>query len=350
MWFKNMQILQFQEPCKWQPDQLNEALSQKSFQPCGDFTASTMGWIAPLEEEGLLVHTIGDFMMFCLKIEEKIVPGSVVKELLEEKLEALSKIDGRRPSGKAREALKDEVFNSLLPRALAKSSKVHAYIDVRDGYLVMDVASRNKAEVFFTFLHNTVGSFPVAIPDTISPDGAMTTWLRNVQLPENFEFADACVLIDPNDKGVVRCKGQDITSENIHSFLAEGCRVTQMAMTWKEQVYFTLKNDLGVAGIRFLDVVKEQLGEINTESKAAEFDADFVIMTQTLRELIQNLMAILAEDGPGVEKEPQESESYVDVLEAESDALEDETEAEAQARDQAVTIETTRVDELAEVA
>lgn len=71
--------------------------------------------------------------MLCGKKEEKVVPGSVVNEMLQERISEIEEREARKLPAKERNRLKDELIFELLPRAFSFSKKTYAYIDSQGG-------------------------------------------------------------------------------------------------------------------------------------------------------------------------------------------------------------------------
>jgi DNA recombination-dependent growth factor C len=64
-----------------------------------------------------LTHAASGHILLCALAEEKMLPGTVVKEMLAEKVEAIEFEQGRALKKKEKEALKEEIMHTLLPRA-----------------------------------------------------------------------------------------------------------------------------------------------------------------------------------------------------------------------------------------
>jgi len=87
MWFKNIIFYRFTKPFTLTTSELETALESASFTPCGNQEAQRMGWTAPLGRYGTEhVHIIADSWIICLKKEEKILPASVIKEIVDERV------------------------------------------------------------------------------------------------------------------------------------------------------------------------------------------------------------------------------------------------------------------------
>lgn len=295
MWFKNLQLFQFTEEFTTSPEQLAEQLAGFGFSPCHGVDARSMGWVAPTgEADAPLVHAANGFIMLSLKVEEKVVPAAVVREQLNAKIAEVEIRENRKVRKKEKDSFKDEIFYSLLSRAFSKSHSVFAYIDPTDKWLVVNTTSRKKAEEFTEYLRKCLGSLKIQVPQVQAVAALLTDWLSTQKYPADFVIEDTCILQDNKASGSIRCQKQNLLSDEIQSLIEAGREVTQLAMSWHEQIGFALKEDFSVRSIRFLEGVKDQANDIFTETARARFDADFVIMTETLRGFIRALMKIFA--------------------------------------------------------
>jgi recombination associated protein RdgC len=295
MWFKNLQIYQFTKAFSISANDLETALQQQSFRPCASILPSSIGWTAPIGyvDDAPLVHQANGMILIALNIEEKILPAAVINEQLGLKVEKLQDEQDRKLSSKEKMALKDEVYADLLPRAFSKSQKMYALLDLEKQLLLIDTASRNKAEDFIVFLRKTLDSLPVAVPETVAPGMLMTKWLKAQRAPQNFEIADACVLYDSKvDGGTIRCTKQDLLSPNITAFMQEGMEVVQLQLLWKEHLRFVLRDDFSITSLKFTDAIHDLAKDIHTENAQQEMDANFVIMCQTLNEFLEQLFSL----------------------------------------------------------
>jgi recombination associated protein RdgC len=118
----------------------------------------------------------------------------------------------------------------------------------------------------------------------------MTDWLARGKMPSGLALGDECELRDSADSGaVVRCRRQDLESDEIREHLKSGKQVFQLGLTFEERLAFSLDEELVVRKLRFLDLVQDELGEAQTDSAIAELDARFALMTLELGRLFGNL-------------------------------------------------------------
>lgn len=299
MWFKNLKIYRFSKVFSINAEQLEKQLSEKSFQPCGSTQASSFGWVAPMGQtqdgnEVLLTHTIGKQTMLCVRQEERILPSSVINDALNEKLDQLQAESGRRPVGKHKQSIKDELILTLLPRAFTRSKRTYAYIDLDTQLMIVDASSNNKAEELVELLRQTLGSLPVVPLKTNKlPTILMTSWLKAKDLKDDFIIKDECELRESDDEGaILRCKRQDLSSDEIQNHLNSGKEVTKLAINWDDTIDCIIEDDLSIKRLKFSDELLEQAADDGAEDAAAQFDADFNLMSGELARFIPRLIEV----------------------------------------------------------
>lgn len=293
MWFKNLTVYRFTEPFTRTVDDVEEKLADKRFHPCGKQDMSRFGWTSPLGGiEQPLVHASNGFMMLCAKKEEKVIPPAVINEMLQERVAELEEKEARKLSGKEKSRLKDELIFELLPRAFAFSRKTHAYIDPKGGWVVVDAATPKKAEDLLSLLRQCLGSLAV-VPLTTAEKPAlmMTDWLLNQTEPNEWVIEDECELRSQSDEGsIIRCKRHDLRAPEILNHLQNDKLVIKLAMSWAERLSFVLDENLAVKRLKFLDLIQDQVADVETNSDAERFDADFAIMSMELSHFLPRLV------------------------------------------------------------
>ena len=166
MWFKNLTLYRLTEPFSQSAEAVNEALEARRFKPCDALQQNTLGWVAPADgTEGLLAHAANGFIMLCAQEEQKLIPASLVKEQWQERIAAEEAETGRPLRRSERMTLRDNLMLELLPVALARRSRLYAYLDPGDGWLVIDSGSMKRAEALISLLRESLGTLPVVLPE-----------------------------------------------------------------------------------------------------------------------------------------------------------------------------------------
>ena len=306
MWFKNLIFYRFTQPFCTSVESLEEQLQTKRFRNCGSQDMSTYGWVPPLGKHGdMLVHAANGFVMITARKEEKILPSSVIKDVLEERVEKIELEQDRQVFSKEKKALKDDVLMELLPKAFSRSQNTFAYIDTVKGWLIVDAASFKKAEELTSCLRECLGSLPIVNPPLKNmPSFAMTRWLsQEAPLPDRLVLGDECELRGPGDEGgQVKVSKQELSGDEVSVHLEAGKQVSKMAMTWNDAMGFVLGDDLVIRKLKPTDTIQDQLNEVNAETAAEQFDADFALMTLTLQQMLDDMIEYLG----GINEEAME--------------------------------------------
>ena len=295
MWFKNLRAYRLTSPFELSPEQLEEQLAGSDFQPCASSQALSVGWVAPLGEPSeLLVHAANARYLICLKREEKLLPASVVREQLEEKVALIEAEQARKVYRKEKLTLKDEIVQDCLPRAFTRSSRTLAFIDTRSNWLFVDAASAPRAEELLNLLRECIGSFPVVLPQVNNaPLATMTGWLAQHSLPDDFALGEECELREPGEEGgVVRARGVDLLSEEVETHLNAGKQVVRLSLSWEERVSLLIAEDLCLRRLKFSDELLKENDEIPEAELAARLDADFALMSEAVAGLQERLLAL----------------------------------------------------------
>lgn len=292
MYFRNLSLFRFSAATSSNLATIETALAQHRLRPCGPIEMMTRGFVSPFgRESDELLHRLGDFSLFTVGGEDKLLPASVVNDELANKLAEIVEKEQRRIGAKERKRLKDEVLTDLLPRAFVRSSRQFAYFDLAQGWIVIDTASRKNAEEAVSEVRNAVGRFPATpLAPEESPRALLTHWLASGKLPANLVLGDECELRDPAESGaIVRCRRQDLELDEIKEHLKSGKQVFQLGLEFDERISFVLGEDLVIRKLRFLDIVLDEIDESSLESVRAELDATFTLMTGEIRRLLAAL-------------------------------------------------------------
>lgn len=229
--------------------------------------------------------------MLCAKREEKILPPAVINELLAERVAEIEESQMRKIRRKEKDEMRDNLIAELLPRAFSRSARTYAYIDAKEGWLIVDSASRKRAEELVELLRKTIGTLPVVPPGSRERPGAvLTDWLRSGNCGDGFDLEDECELRGAEeDGGVVRCRKMDLGSNEIQIHLEAGKEAARVAVTWRDRISLVLSDDFSIKRLRFLDLVQDEADAAESEDPAARFDTDFAIMSLELARLLPEL-------------------------------------------------------------
>ncbi|WP_045726546.1 recombination-associated protein RdgC [Xanthomonas sp. GPE 39] len=287
MFFRNLTLFRF--PTTLDFSEVDTHLPEARLKSVGPLEMSSRGFISPFgrDEQEALSHRIADFLWLTVGGEDKILPGSVVNDLLARKVAEIEEKEGRRPGGRARKRLKDDLIHELLPRAFVKSSRTDAMLDLQHGYVAVDTSSRKSGETVMSEIRGLLGSFP-ALPlnAEVAPRAILTGWIAGEPLPEGLSLGEECEMKDPIEGGaVVKCQHQELRCDEIDKHLEAGKQVTKLALVLDDHVSFVLGDDLVIRKLKFLDGALDQLEHADHDGVRAELDAHFALMSGEVRRL-----------------------------------------------------------------
>lgn len=287
MFFRNLTLFRFSTAVAKSLAKLDDALAAHALRPCGPLEIATRGFVSPFGPDSeVLAHTVGKATLVTLGTEEKVLPAAVINAELGKRLRKEAERRGRPVGGRQRRAIKAEVLDTLLPQAFVRPSRLNTYLDSKNGWLILDTASRKAAEAALTALREALGSFPAQpLAATETPRALMTDWLAHGKLPDGLALGDECELRDPAGGAIIRCRHQELESTEVRAHLKQGKQVFQLGLQFEDRASFVLGEDLVIRKLRFLDVVQDSLDADGRDSAEAELDARFALMTLELERL-----------------------------------------------------------------
>lgn len=297
MFFRNLLAYTLTQNITLDSETLEAALATKPARPCATQELSTYGFVAPYGkgEHAPLVHASQGFMLIATQREERILPGSVVKDALQEKVDEIEAEQMRKVYKKEREQLKDDIIQAFLPRAFTRRSRTYAAIDLDRGLILVDSASPARAEDLLSTLREAIGSLPVRpMAVKIAPSATMTDWVKQQTATNELHLLDRAELCDTHeDGGKISANRQDLTSDEIQQHLQVGKQVTKLALGWQDKLSFVLDDKLVIRSLRFEELLHDQAEQDGGEDQLGQLNASFIIMMLTMREFIPALTEAL---------------------------------------------------------
>ena len=290
MFFRNLTLFRF--PSSLDLSDLESRLGECALKPVGPLELSSRGFVPPFGQHGdALSHGLHDALWLTVGGEDKLLPGAVVNDLLQKKLAAIEEKEGRKPGGRTRKRLKDELVTELLPRAFVRPVRSDALLDTTLGVIAIDTSSRKNAESVVSEIRRALGSFPaLPVNAETAPRAILTGWIAGDALPDGLSLGDECELRDPSDSGaVVKIQRMELVGDEINKHLEAGKQVTRLALVLDDHVSFVLGEDLVVRKFKLLDGAVDQLESTDRDDIAAELDARFALMAGEFKHLFNVL-------------------------------------------------------------
>ena len=291
MWFKNLRVYKITEALNLEPEALERALQEHKFSPCTGQDAVKMGFTYPLHHSIKEYHHQQQHLhLFAVKRQEKVLPAAVINEELQPKIDALEIEKGRPLGRKEKQALKEELIQTLLPRAFSRSTVTTALYDEKNQWFIVNTSSASRAEEVLSLVRKALGSLP-ALPwiDNNQLNMAMQQWLTNQNLPAGFSLGHEAELKAPDEEGAkVKFSNHLLTADEVQSHL-EDKLVTKLEFALEGQLNFIVCDDGSLKKLRFHEMLANQNDELGWDDMVLRLDADLLVMANEVAILLQSL-------------------------------------------------------------
>lgn len=290
-WFKNVMVYCLTSPLSLESEMLEEQLQETRFTPCGQHDMSKFGWSMPLSGSEKLHFSQGKQFLLVSHKEDKLLPANVVKKETEERIAVLEEAEARKLKKTEKQAVKDQVVSVLLPRAFSKHQFTAIWLDLDNQLVYVDAASSKRAEDTLALLRKSLGSLPV-VPLSFAVPVAerLTDWIAKGHTPAWISLLEEAELKSFDTDSVIRCKRQDLESDEITQHLQAGKFITKLAIDWENHFSCVLNEDASLSRLKFADEIREKNDDILKEDVAQRFDADFLLMTEELKLFTQKII------------------------------------------------------------
>ncbi|MEN9500873.1 MAG: hypothetical protein RI964_158 [Pseudomonadota bacterium] len=301
MWFKNLYLLRLSQDFVLTPEDLHAALEQKPFLGCNKEQREASGWVSPFGRDSQqYVHIAQGYMLLTMAHQERLLPASVIREELDERVADLQLKESRKVSNREKKDLREQIEFELLPQAFTRTRKMDAWLDVAHGWMVINTSSATQAERLTKLLRISLGSLPVTPPKTtLTPANLLTHWLAGGSLPRPFTLGEECELRSQGDeKSVAVFKRHELMTDEVQTNLAAGKMVSKLGLVWDDKISFILTDELQLRRVRFLDVLADSVQDADPQSQAEKLDIEFSLMTGEVTKLLADLMACFDAPSP----------------------------------------------------
>lgn len=289
MWFTNIQFFQLTDPSAIDTNTLMQKLPEFQLRECGSQEEFTFGWLPLIRNSEQWSLGSNQCLLLRAGKEEKVLPAAVVREALEAKVAEIELLEGRKVGRKEQGDIKDELIFTLRPQAFSKRTDIWAYLDMKAGLLIVNSTNSGMTELLFKQLQTTLERFPMTpmMPQE-SPAAVMSNWLTNKELPAGLVTNDECEIQDgTEEKAQIRFKALEPLSEDVTRHIDQGMRVKSLALKWQDQFSLVLHEDLTLRRVKFDDTVKEQAFNDSQGGGLSDLDANFALMSLSLREFFK---------------------------------------------------------------
>jgi recombination associated protein RdgC len=175
-----------------------------------------------------------------------------------------------------------------MPKALLRSERTKGFFLRAENVLAIDAASPVKVERFLDVLRAALGRIDVAALEFKRPASDLLTKVFLGDPPPGIQLGRECRMQDPSDsKSSVRWADMDLTDANVRKHVRDGMKLTHLGIEFNHVMSAVLDENGGLGKLKLLGVEAKEADE--EEDPLARFDAEFVLLTGTLRNFIETL-------------------------------------------------------------
>ncbi len=301
MWMKNLAVFASATPFSWSVSELNELLEQTPCKPCGSQEMSSEGFVPPLKGHVDMLVAAQQYVFCTYQETVRLLPGPVVTEELNERVELIETEQHRKVGRKERAEIKEQIIFEFLPQAFTRSRQTNVIIDMRRHLIYVDAASQTRAEQVINALRKAIGTLPVKpLRADIAPASVFTQWMQQPHtLPTDLRLGDRCELKGTKDtSATVRFNAVDITQEEILALLENQMYPSRLSLTWLDEIEFDVTEDVQFKRLKPLDLLAEKQENLEGDDEVETLQAQILLQANLIRSMLDVLEAPLALKGP----------------------------------------------------
>jgi recombination associated protein RdgC len=287
--FKNVRFYRLTGTWPESEQELADALSSASFKPCGPLTEKVSGWEPPsADPAGPLGRRVDGADLLQLRSQSRLLPAAAINEALEARVEEYRDRMGQEPSRREKRRLKELTRDSLLPKTLLRSERTKGFLFLSEKIFGIDASTPAKAERFLEYLRAPLGSVDTTDLTFKRSLGDLLTRVFLGDAPSGITLGRECRMQDPSDsRSRVHWIDMDLTDASIRKHVRDGMKLTHLAIEVGSIMSCVIDESGALTKVRLLGMDAEE--DTDDKDPQARLDAEFVLLTGTMRQLIDVL-------------------------------------------------------------
>lgn len=220
-------------------------IEERTVEDPGPTTWRSIGFTDVLHND-LLVDLQGGGYLACVQVNDRNLPGAIVREAMAKMIVSIEERDGRKPSKKQYAEIKDEVILELLPKAFIRRKYIPVYFS--GDNLIIFTSSAKLADDVMALIIRAMPEFddgnkrarpliscvehgPAGLFKTLAVDGYNSGDTVD-DAAVTLESADAVVL--KSGKKTIRVKDINIDLGHVQRLISEEYDIVQIAIEQTE--------------------------------------------------------------------------------------------------------------------
>lgn len=290
--FRNVRYFRLESDWPESEKALSKSLEKAGFTPCGPLTERSSGWVPVDPDTGnTLARRVNAADLLRLRSQSRVLPPAVINEELEARIEEFRNRMQESPSPREKRRLKAETRDELMPKAMLKSDKIWGYVDLKEKVIGIDAGQDSAAERFLRRLQAPFDGLKIRPLQYKQPVDELLTGIFLGGAPGQFSVGRECRMQDAADaSSLVRWTDFDLSDQTIRNHVVNGMRLTHLEIVYDNAMSCVLDKNGVITKLRFLGMDDDS---DDHNDPLARLDAEFVLITGTLRRLLGDLKKLL---------------------------------------------------------
>lgn len=289
--FRNVRFYRVSSPWPEAEQELSDLLQKCSFVPCGPLTEKRSGWESPADDE-TFSRRIGGADLLQMRTQSRLLPVAAIQEAMAHRVDEYRSRMAQEPSRRVLRRLKEETRDELLPKSLLKSERVNGFFLLSERVLGIDAASESKAERFLDLLRASLQNLECTPLAFTQPPADLLTAMFLGERFSGFNVADECRMQDISEqKAVATWRHSNLEDPAIRQHVIDGMKLTHLGIEYNDIFGCVVSEDVSLSKIRFAEAEAADVSD--AEDPLARMDARFVLLTGTLRALLNDFKKML---------------------------------------------------------
>lgn len=237
--------------------QLQQHLEQHQFSELTTHEYMRSGFVQ-VPGTDYLVFRFPSGLAFTLRIDEKIVPASIVAQEANKRINEIEADQDKRLPKKQRNEIKEQAYMEMVAVALVSSKLITCYYHIKDRLLVVPTSSQKVSDLVTARLIKAIG--------TIRAESICVDSFSQGLTPKVEQFMNGAYTFDKfNVCGSIKLKNEE--SKNAFSFnvseielaqdgvleaISVGAKVTEIELS-NDDMHFKITNKFNIKGIGYID-------------------------------------------------------------------------------------------------
>lgn len=250
-------------------ENIEKLVGEFEFKPVGEMCSGSHGFEFADKVTKKFASVFDGGYSLTYRLDQKIIPPSVIKEKLSEKCEALESELGRKLKRTEKDSLKSDIICELLPVALVKTQRINILYGQKSETLYVATSSEKKAQICVSQLVKAMGSLKtstihidnikVGIAAKIKESLSANEDSENQGDFGSFSIGGSLVLID-DQKDKISYTIDDINARasDIVAQIESGYKAKQVELIYGDSICFKLNERFVFSGIKLLEDMDDE--------------------------------------------------------------------------------------------